>query len=293
MTHDLVIHLPEPLSAGEVQERVRASELGALVSEEHSLPELTVLLDPDTAVHATLAPGIPELTQEEVEAEVEAPPLLLFQIPYLRPDFFAEQGAAWAVAVAQLLGGTLEDVQEKARGVSAGDVRAAWDRGNRALRAELEQPTEEGMPPPDRPRPVPRAILRAAYDHNRSCRALREQAGPGVEVPRLVLAAIPARRDPALVCRFTAGETVLLPDAATHVVLERLKKSWLGGRREEILVEAPALREAVAAFTTAGPSPGVSRVDPGRPADDPLWQKLEGQPARGLAVMDWAGLVDE
>lgn len=294
MTHDLLIHLPGPLSFEEVQERLRDSELAANVSQEHTTPEQVVLVDEETGVHAILAPAAPELTEEEVEAEPEAPAVLLFQIPYLRPNFFAEQGAGWAAVVAHALGGTIEDPQEKARGVGAAAIFEAWDRGNRALRRELEEPPAEGaLPPPDRPRPVSSALLRAVYTYNHARRELREMAGPGVQVPGLVLAAIAGRKDPAVVCRFTAGEPALLPDAATHVVLERLRKTWIGGRREEVLVEAPALREKLAPFARAGPRPGMTACDAGRPADDPLWQELSGPPARGLAVMDWGGLVDE
>src|SRR6185369_13464840 len=103
---------------------------------------------------------------------------------------------------------------------------------NRAAVAEAGEPPEGGSPPAEPPRVVPATITTAAFEHNVRVAGLTEQAH-NVEVPRLVMASLPMRTDPALVGRYTAGEAVWLPDAATHLVLERQKKTWLGTRREE------------------------------------------------------------
>lgn len=288
MVHELILHPPKgsiPRPFDELQVLVRESEtLAPYVNEEASTPEELVLVDLDTGAWARLAPIAP------MEDEEEEPGTLLLQIPYLRPRFFGIEGALFTLALQQELGYLVEDPGDESspgpRTRREEEIVASWDRHNRLalLEAEAAPGFQAHRIDPD--------LLSSVFSHNLHRRELRHKAGIAVEVPRLLLAALPARKDPAVVARYTAGQALWLPVTTTHLVLRRLRKGWLGWKEEEILIEATLLRERLAAFAIADVPAGLHGFTPGAGARDSLWNELAGSPARGLAWIDWNDILD-
>lgn len=302
MTHDLFIH-PVPggplRSFEEVAALLRDAEtLAPYVSAEDSTPEQLVLHDPDTGVWALLTAGGPWL-DEEHEPD---PHVLHLQIPYARPRFFAIEGALFAMALVQELGGLIEDPKDprdpKPRPRKEEEIVASWDLENAALLAKMKEPAESsgGSLPvvsSEGPRRLDAELLASVFSQNLHRRELRERAGPEIEIPRLFLASLPLQIEPAIVCIYTAGEKVWLPDLVTHVVLYRRRKGWLGSKEEAALVEGPALRELLSQWEQADEAPkGMRSFHPLPRAADPAWRELGGREARGLAVLDWNELAD-
>lgn len=289
MMHELLLHPPADAPWRpffQVQEVLRASDtLGPYCNAEASTPEQLVLTDPDTGVWALLAPR-PLLEDEEGDGDG----VLSLQIPYLRPRFFGIEGALFTVAIQQELGYLVEDpaAREPApRTRSEEEMLPSWEAGNAALLREVR---EEGGPQPIE---VDADLLARVFSHNLHRRELRHQAGPEVEVPRLFLATIPLQKEPAVICRYTAGSRIWLPDLVTQVVLRREKKGWLGSKAEEIRVEADALRPLLARWEEADGIPtGLRAFAPDAPARDPVWAPLEGPPGRQVALIDWNDVVD-
>lgn len=309
MNHDLFLRRPPiatPLAFAEVQDAVRGDAgLAPLLNEEHTTPERLVLADPDTGAYVFVAPGGPpeglfdELPEEEEDVLGAEPPLaapldhLHVQIPYLWPKPFAEDGARMATALALLLGWNLEDPADPAglpapdRDVSA--VVRSWEEGRRALLAELARDPEAGEV-----RRMPEELLAAIHGTNRSRREVRMTAPPGVEVPRLVLVELGDDRLPAALCRYTAGEAVWLPDAATHVLLVRKKRGFLGYKEEQVVVPAGELRALLGPAEKAGEAPEGWRAYRPLWADtDKVWGTIAGRPPREANVVGWAGVVEE
>jgi len=302
MMHDLFLHPPpgqDDLSFDEIFEKLRDSEtLAPYVNYEDSTPEQLVLTDPDTGVWALVTPGGPFI-DEDHEPD---PRVLHIQLPYARPRFFAIEGALFVLALVQELGGTIEDPADpedpSPRSRKEEELVASWERRNVEHLAELSEQGDEGLgglaaqPGDDRKR-IDRTLLESVFSQNLHRLELQGKAGSEVEVPRLVLASLPLRREPAVVCSYTAGNSVWLPDAVTHVVLRRRRKSWLGSKEEELLVDADALRKVLSPFERSDEAPGGMRAfHPTLEATDPRWQALDGKEARGLAVIDWNEIVD-
>ncbi len=289
MVHELILHPRGELpSFEELADAVRDDEaLGPKVLEDASSPELLVLADADLGAHVILGPGAPELDEDEALDE-DAPLPLLLQLPYARPSAFA----AWGASIARQLAARF-DLRVAEPGAAASEdldeaaIRKRWEDGQRAWIDGLKAGE---APPAELPREVPRALLDTVLGHNARLTALREAAGPRTTVPRLLLAAIPARKEPAVVARVVAGEPFWLPAAATHVVLVRRKKALLGTKEEEVLVEADLVR-ALAAPAGEGPA-GVPAFGGGPPGADAAWHALSATPARGLALHGWEGIVD-
>lgn len=288
MVHELILHPPPgsiPRPFDEVQRLVREAEtLAPYVNEEASTPEELVLVDLDTGAWAILAPMAP------MEDEDEEPTTLLLQIPYLRPRFFGIEGALFAVALQQEFGFHVEDrSDEKGPGPRPRreeEIVSRWDAMNR--QALLEAEASEGF----HAHRVDPDLLSSVFSHNLHRRELRHKAGQEVEVPRLVLVALPARKDPAVVARYRAGQPLWLPVSTTHVVLRRERKGWLGWKEEELLVEASALKERLAPFAVTDVPAGLHAFAPTTGGRDPLWAAFTGSPARGLAWVDWNDVLD-
>jgi|GEM_PF-4671422 len=301
MVHDLFLH-PAPgapdRSFDEVHALLRDSQtLAPYVNEEGSTAEQIVLTDPDTGVWALLGPGGPVID----EAQEPDPRVLHLQIPYARPRFFAIEGALFAMALVQELGGALADPADPAapgpRDRREEEIVAAWDAQNREILAVMSEPAPSagGLPvvTSEGPKRVDGTLLSTVFSHNLHRRELLEKVQGKAEIPRLVLASLPMRQEPAVVCGYTAGEGVWLPDVVTHVALRRRRKGWLGSREESVLVEADALRELLAGAFAKDEAPGGMRAfHPTEPAISPFWRRLEGPPSRGVAVLDWNDLVD-
>jgi len=295
MMHELLLHPPTgqlPRPFPDVQAALReADTLAPYVNEEASTPEQLVLTDPDTGVWALLAPRFEEEGEDEEDALESG--VLLLQIPYLKPRFFGIEGALFAVALQQELGCTVEDpgaADPAPRRRSEEELLPAWEEGNRAV---LEELRASGAAPSQLPTAIDGQLLARVFSHNLHRREVRIQAGPEVQVPRLVLASIPLRKEPAVLCRYEAGEPIWLPQQATHVLLRRERKGWLGTKEEWVRVEADALRGLLEPWARQGEAPaGMMAYRPEAPARDPLWQRLEGPPARETAVIDWNGVVD-
>lgn len=294
MMHELFLHPPEgelPRSFFDLQATLRETEtLAPYVNEEASTPEQLIFTDPDTGVWATLAPR-PPLEGDEDEGDEEEG-VLLFQIPYLRPRFFGIEGALFAVALQQELGYRVEDPSAPdpaPRPRREEEMLPGWERGNRAL---LEELRAAGVPPAQQPKEVDADLLNRVFSHNLHRRELRLQAGQQVEVPRLFLAILPARKEPAVVCRYTAGEKLWLPDLATHVLVQRERKGWLGTKKETVRVEADELRSRLERWAVAGAPTGMRAYAPEASARDPVWMELAGAAARETALLDWNDLVD-
>ena len=295
MIHELFLHPPAgrlPRPFADVQAAIRETDtLAPYVNEEASTPEQLVLTDPDTGVWALLAPRFEE--EDEDEEDVAESGVLLLQIPYLKPRFFGIEGALFAVALQQEFGYAVEDPGAAApapRQRSEEELLPSWEAGNRAA---LEELRSGDAAPSQLPTEVDKQLLAQIFSHNLHRREVRVKAGPDVQVPRLVLASIPLRKEPAVLCRYEAGEPVWLPQQATHVLLRREKKGWLGTKEEWVRVEADALRALLEPWAQQDEAPaGMNCYRPEAPARDPLWQKLEGPPARETAVIDWNGVVD-
>jgi hypothetical protein len=229
---------------------------------------------------------------EPPEREPEAPLAHLHvPIPYLWPRPFAAQGARMAVALGQALGWALEDPADPAGSAGARDEAAvlrSWEQGRHALLAELAEDPEAGEV-----RRLPADLLAAIYAANGGRHAAAAEAGPGVEVPRLVLVEVGDDRAPGALCRYTAGEAAWLPEAATHVLLARKKKGFLGYRDEEVLVPAAELRALLAPVERPGEAPAGRRsYRPAWAATAPTWGTLAGRSPKDATVIDWAGVVE-
>lgn len=299
--HDLFLH-PAPDAPDRTFEEVHAllrdsDTLAPYVNEQATTAEQIVLTDADTGVWALLGLGGPVVD----EAQEPDPRVLHLQIPYARPRFFAIEGALFAMALVQELGGTLADpadpVDPGPRDRREEEIVAAWDAQNREVLAAMSEPApgEGGLPvvTSDGPKRVDGMLLSTVFSQNLHRRELLERAQGKVEIPRLVLASLPMRKEPAVVCGYTAGEGVWLPDVVTHVALRRLRKGWLGAKEESVLVEADALRELLEGSEAKEEAPGGMRAfRPSEPAASPFWRRLEGPPARTVAVLDWNDLVD-
>jgi hypothetical protein len=308
MNHDLFLRRPPistPLTFAEVQEAVRGDPgLSPLVNEEHTTPERLVLADGDTGAVVFVAPGgppeglfsdeVPEEAEDELGAE---PPLaapldhLHVQLPYLWPKPFAEDGARMALALASLLGWNLEDPADPATRPEARDVAAvvrSWEEGRRELLAELAGDPEAGEV-----RRVPAELLAGIHGSNRARREAKGLAPAGVEVPRLVLVEFADDRTAGALCRYTAGEPVWLPDAATHVLLVRKKRGFLGYREEQVVVRAEELRALLGPAERSGEAPeGRRAYRPTWPDTDKIWGTLAGRPPKETNVIGWAGVVE-
>ncbi|HEY0840961.1 MAG TPA: hypothetical protein VGD74_12295 [Vulgatibacter sp.] len=301
MMHDLFLH-PAPggtdRTFDEIHELLRrADTLAPYVNEEGSTAEQIVLTDPDTGVWALLTPGGPWL-DEEHEPD---PRVLHLQIPYARPRFFAIEGALFAMALVQELGGTLADPADPARPEPRDrreeEIVATWDAQNAEILAGMSEPAPGSGALPvvtsEGPKRVDGTLLGTVFSHNLHRRELLERAEGKAEIPRLVLASLPMRAEPAVVCGYTAGEGLWLPDVVSHVALRRLRKGWLGSKEESVLVEADALRRLLEGSEVRDEAPaGLRAYHPSQTATDPFWKQLEGPPARGVAVLDWNGMVD-
>lgn len=287
MMHELFLHPAPgalPRSFDDVVATIReADTLAPYVNEEDSSPEQLVLTDPDTGVWAVLAPRFEDEDDEESG-------VLLLQIPYARPRFFGIEGALFAVALQQELGYHVEDpaaADAAPRERSEEELLPGWEAGNREVMAELRAGGGE------LPMEAEANLLAQVFSHNLHRRELREKAGADVTVPRLFLAVIPLRKQPAVVCRYVAGAPLWLPQACTHVLLRRERKTWLGTREDWVRVEADALRALLEPWARPDEAPaGLAAFRPDAPPRDPLWQKLEGPPARETALVDWNGVVD-
>lgn len=288
MVHELILHPPPgtlPRSFDELQAALRETEtLAPYVNEEASTPEALVLTDFDTGVWAYLAPAPhPEESEEE-----EEPGALLLQIPYLRPRFFAIEGALFATALQQEFGYLVEDPADErapaARARREEEIVASWDAGNQAALAEAGEEFS--------PHRIDGELLNRVFSHNLHRTELRMQAGANVAVPRLVLAVLPARKEPAVVARYIAGEPLWLPAACTHVVLRRGRKGWLGWKEEEVLVDAGDLRAMLEPWKQPEAPAGIFGAAPAIGPRDPAWAGLSGSEARGLALVDWNDVVD-
>lgn len=288
MIHQLILHPPPgtlPRPFDELNRLVRESDtLAPYVNEEASTPEELVLVDLDTGAWASLAPIAP------MDDEEEEPGTLLLQIPCLRPRFFGIQGALFTLALQQELGYLVEDPTDErspsARARREEEIVAIWDTLNRE--ALLEAEASEGF----QAHRIDADLLASVFSHNLHRRELRHKAGVEVEVPRLLLAALPARKEPAVVARYTAGLPLWLPVSATHLVLRRFRKGWLGWKEEEILVDAAHLRERLSPFVLPDVPAGLHGFLPKAGTKDPFWMEFEGPPARGLAFIDWNDMVD-
>lgn len=302
MVHDLFLH-PAPGAPDRTFDEVHAllrdaDTLAPYVNEQATTAEQIVLTDPDTGVWALLGPGGPVID----EAQEPDPRVLHLQIPYARPRFFAIEGALFAMALVQELGGTLADpadhVEPGPRDRREEEIVAAWDAQNREILAAMSEPAPagEGALPvvtSEGPKRVDGTLLSTVFSHNLHRREVLERAKGKAEVPRLALASLPMRKEPAVVCGYTAGEGVWLPDVVTHVALRRLRKGWLGGKEESVLVEAAALRELLTGCEVRDEAPaGMRAYHPTEPAASPFWRRLEGPAARTVAVLDWNDLVD-
>ena len=308
MNHDLFLRRPPiatPLTFEELQDLIRDDPgLSPLVNDEHTTPERLVLANPDTGAYVMVAPGGPPeglFTEEPVEeAEDElgglpdlAAPLdhLHVQIPYLWPRPLAAEGAEMTVALARVLKWALEDSADPAatppadRDVDA--VLRSWEAARKSLVAELAADPEAGEL-----RRLPAALLAGIHGSNRRRRETLAAAGPGVEVPRLVLVEL-GGEEPGALCRYTAGEPVWLPDAATHVLLARKKKGFLGYRDEEVVVRADELRALLGRAEKAGEAPAGRRsYRPTWPATDKIWGTIAGRPPKEASVIDPSGVIE-
>ncbi len=295
MMHELFLHPPAgelPRSFHDVQRVLREAEtLAPYVNEEASTPEQVVLTDGDTGVWAILAP---RFLGEEEEEEAEEPGVLLLQIPYGRPRFFGIEGSLFAVALQQELGYLVEDPQARdpaPRARSEEELLPSWEAGNRAALTELR---ESGAAPSELPTAVDANLLAQVFSHNLHRREVRIKAGPDVQIPRLMLASVALRKEPAVIGRYEAGAPLWLPQVATHLLLRREKKTWLGTKEEWVRVEADAVRALLEPWAKADEAPsGMMAYRPEAAAKDPLWKGLEGPPARETALIDWNGVVDE
>lgn len=262
----------------------KSDTLAPYVNEEASTPEELVLVDLDTGAWASLAPISP------MEDEEDEPGTLLLQIPCLRPRFFGIEGALFALALQQELNYLVEDPSDERapgpRSWKEEEIVSRWDLLNRQALVEAE--ASENF---DAHR-IDADLLASVFSHNLHRRELRHKAGVEVEVPRLLLAALPARKDPAIVARYTAGQPLWLPVSTTHLVLRRYRKGWLGWKEEEVLVDAAHLRERLSQWANTDVPPGVHGFSPGVGPRDTFWMGLEGSPARGLAFIDWNDIVD-
>lgn len=289
MMHELHLHPPAgalPRLFADVQAALREAEtLAPYVNEAASTPEQLVLTDPDTGVWALLHPRY-----EGEEDEEEASGVLALQIPYARPRFFGIEGALFAVALQQELGVLVEDpgaADPAPRARSEEEILPSWEKGNRAL---LEEMRAEGA---QMPMEVDASLLARVFSHNLHRREVRHRAGPDVQVPRLLLATLPLRTEPAVVCRCEAGAPIWLPDLASHALLRRERRTWLGTKEEWVRVEADALRELLAPWRREGEAPaGMTSYRPDLPARDPAWMRLDGPPARETALVDWNDVID-
>ena len=112
-------------------------------------------------------------------------------------------------------------------------------------------------------------------------------------MPRLFLAVVPLRKEPAVVARYEAGTPLWLPQAVTHVLLRRERKTWLGTKEEWVRAEADALRALLERWAKPDEAPaGLMAYRPDAAPRDALWHQLEGPPARETALVDWNGVVD-
>lgn len=292
MMHELFLHPAPgtlPRSFDDVAATLReADTLAPYVNEEASLPEQLVLTDPDTGVWAILSPRF-----EDEEDEAADPGVLLLQIPYVRPRFFGIEGSLFAVALQQELGYLVEDpgaADTAPRARSEEELLPSWEAGNREVLAELRASDAK---PGELPMEVNATLLGQVFSHNLHRRELREKAGADVTIPRLFLATIALRKEPAVIGRYEAGAPLWLPQATTHLLLRRDRKTWLGTKEEWVRVEADALRALLEPWAKPDEAPaGLMAYRPDAPPRDPLWQKLEGPPARETALVDWNGVVD-
>lgn len=310
MNHDLFLRRPpnaEPLTFEEVQDLVRDDPgLSPYVNDEHTSPERLVLANPDTGAFVQVAPGGPpeglfveaELEEAEVEEgpgpehDLDAPlDHLHVQIPLLWPRPFAVEGAGFAVALGKLLGWTLEDPAEPAGKRTIRDVAAVlkgWEAGRGALLAELAADPEAGEV-----RRLPADLLAGIHAINHDRREAAAIAGQAVLVPRLVLVQLGDEKTAGSLCRYTAGEPVWLPDAATHVLLSRKKKGFLGYKDEELVVRADELRILLGPAEKPGEAPpGRRAYHPEWMATDKVWSTIAGVPPKDAVVIDWAGVIE-